>query len=152
MSDKDKSRQILLRCHSCGALNTVPKGKLSAHPKCGKCHTPIHIMTAPINVTTAAFDKVMSTWPEYMLLEFWSRTCGHCQRVEPAINALAYRHPGILLVAKVDIDDEPALASRYNVSATPKFIIQKKGTQLAIMDGAPERNSQLIEWVEEFLG
>lgn len=152
MLDKNESRSVLLRCRSCGALNSVPKGKLSAHPKCGKCKTKLQITASPLNVTTEAYDRVVSSWPEYILLEFWSRTCGHCQRVEKAVHELASRHPGILLVAKVDIDDEPSLAARFNVKGAPTFIIQKKNKQLARMDGAPEHNAQLIKWVEEFLG
>jgi thioredoxin-like negative regulator of GroEL len=71
--------------------------------------------------------------------------------VEPVLKELASSHPGLLMVARVDIDDETELARRFNVTATPTFILQRKGTQLARMDGAPKENTDLIAWANQFL-
>jgi len=129
----------------------VPPEKILSHPICGKCKTPLRVPTSPVNVTTEAFNRVISSWPEYVLVEFWSRTCGYCRAVEPVVNSLASSRPGLLMVAKVDVDAEPALATRFEVKATPIFVLFKNRTQIARMDGAPKETFQLHGWVKQFV-
>lgn len=80
---------LLLRCHSCKALNRVPPGKLSSHPICGKCKTPLKIPKVPVDATATTFEREVFDWPEYVLLEFLAKWCGYCPMVEPVVNDLA---------------------------------------------------------------
>ena len=142
---------LLLRCHSCKALNRVPPDRLSSHPICGKCKTPLNIPKSPVDATTATFEHEVFDWPEYVLLEFWAKWCGYCRMVEPVVNDLASWRAGRLKVVKVDIDTEPALAKQYMVKGTPSFYLYKNGTQIARREGAPKEKIELVQWVDQFV-
>jgi len=142
---------ILLRCASCKTLNRVPADKLSAHPVCGKCRTPLEFPRFPVTATSAAFDHEVFDWPEYALVEFWAKWCGYCRVIEPVVNDLASWRAGRLKVVRIDIDLEPDLGRRFTVKATPTFILFKNGTQIARMDGAPKEKIQLVQWVDQLM-
>lgn len=142
---------LILRCTACRTLNRVPADKLSAHPICGKCKTPLEFPRLPINATSANFDREIFDWPEFVLVEFWARWCGYCRMVEPVLNDLASWRAGRLKVAKIDIDAEPVLGKRFMVKATPTFILFKNGTQIGRLDGAPKEKIHLVQWVDQYL-
>ena len=144
-------QSVLLRCKSCRTLNRVPADKLSAHPVCGQCKTPLDFPRQPVNATTASLDREIYDWPEYLLLEFWAKWCGYCRMIEPVVNDLASWRAGRLKAVRVDIDAEPALARQYMVKATPTFILFKNGTQIARMDGAPKEKLHLVEWLDQYM-
>jgi thioredoxin 2 len=145
------SRPLLIRCNACRTLNRVPAEKLSAHPVCGQCKTPLEVPRFPVNATAASLDREIFDWPEYLLLEFWAKWCGYCRMVEPVINDLASWRAGQLKVVRVDIDAEPALGKRFMVKATPTFVLFKNGTQIARLDGAPKEKLHLVQWVDQYL-
>jgi thioredoxin 2 len=68
--------------------------------------------------------------------------------IEPVVNDLAKWRAGQMKVLKVDVDAEPALASRFTVKATPTFILYRSGRQLARMDGAPKEKLELVQWID----
>jgi thioredoxin 1 len=97
-------------------------------------------------VTTASFDGEVLRWPGRVLAEFEDGRCYYCQQIAPFIKGLTSRLAGRVKVVKVDIQAEPALAARYGISATPTFIVFRKGAQLARTDGAPKNESDLEMW------
>jgi thioredoxin 2 len=145
------SEMLLVRCQSCGTLNRVPAGKLANRPVCGQCRTPLTVPTRPVNATASTFDQEIANWPEYVLVEFWAKWCGYCRMVEPVINDLASWRAGKLKIVKVDVDDEPILARRFQTRATPTFILYRNGGQIARMDGAPKEKIELVQWIDSFL-
>ena len=145
------SRSVILRCPSCRTLNRVPADKLVSRPICATCKTGLRFPSAPINATTASFDREANDWPGTLLLEFWSVTCGYCRMVEPVVNDIARWKAGMLKVLKVDVQNELPLAQRFQAMATPTFILLRNGQQLARIDGAPREKIDLVRWVEQFL-
>ena len=145
------SSSVILRCPSCRTLNRVPVDKLASRPICGTCKTGLRFPSAPINATTASFDREVNDWPGTLLLEFWSITCGYCRMVEPVVNDIARWKAGMLKVLKVDVQSELPLAQRFQAMATPTFILLRNGQQLARIDGAPREKIDLVRWVEQFL-
>jgi thioredoxin 2 len=142
---------VIIRCKACRTLNRVPYEKLSGHPVCGHCKTPLDFPRTPVTATAATFEREIFDWPEYVLLEFWAKWCGYCRMVEPVINDLASWRAGRLKVVRVDIDAEPDLARRFTVKATPTFIVFKNGTQIARMDGAPKEKLDLVQWLDQIM-
>ena len=145
------SNSAILRCPSCRTLNRVSVEKLSSHPICGNCKAGLSFPSAPINATTASFDREVNDWPETLLLEFWTTTCGYCRMVEPVVNDIARWKAGLLKVIKVDVQHELSLAQRYQAMATPTFVLLRNGQQLARIDGAPREKIDLVRWVEQYL-
>jgi len=145
------SSSVILRCSSCRTLNRVPGDRLANRPICGKCKAALHYPDAPINATAATFDRVMNDWPELLLVEFWSTTCGYCRMVEPVVRDLSRWKTGRLKILLVNIQEELPLARRFEAMATPTFVLFRNGQQLARIDGAPKEKIDLVLWVEQFL-
>ncbi len=142
---------VIIRCKACRTLNRVPAEKLSAVPVCGQCRAQLDFPRSPVAATTAALDREIIEWPEYVLLEFWAKWCGYCRMVEPVVNDIASWRAGRLKVVRVDVDAEPEPARRYAVKATPTFILFRNGTQIARMDGAPKEKIDLVQWLDQFM-
>jgi thioredoxin 2 len=143
---------VLIRCRSCRTLNRVPYDKRSSHPVCGQCKMPLEIPTYPVNVTTGSYDQQVRDWPEVLLAEFWAKWCGYCRKVEPLVNELAAKRAGSFKVIKVDVDSEPALASRFIIKATPTFILYRNSRQIGRLDGAPAQDNELVSWIDRTVG
>jgi thioredoxin 2 len=145
------SSSVILRCPSCRTLNRVPVDRLSNRPVCGSCRSLLTFPSAPVNATAGSFDRETNDWPGPLLVEFWSTTCGYCRMVEPVVNDIASWRAGRLKVLKVNIESETAVARRFDVMATPTFILFQNGRQVARIDGAPREKLDLVSWVDQHL-
>lgn len=62
-----------------------------------------------------------------VLVDFWAAWCAPCRKIAPVIDALADEYAGRVKVAKVDVDQNPELAGRYNVASIPTLLLLKGG-------------------------
>ncbi|HJZ06175.1 thioredoxin [Candidatus Amesbacteria bacterium RIFCSPHIGHO2_01_FULL_48_32] len=86
-------------------------------------------MGVAVNLTKDDFDdKVKTGW---VLVDFWAEWCGPCKMAAPIIEELATQYQGRVLVAKVDVDAHPDLASRFNTMSIPTVILFKDGAEVA---------------------
>src|SRR3989338_2987124 len=81
------------------------------------------------------FDAVVLQSSSPVLIDFWAPWCGPCKMMAPTIEAFAHEHPEILVV-KVNVDDAPDLAQRYNVLSIPTFMVMKGGAVVEQFAGA----------------
>jgi thioredoxin 1 len=96
---------------------------------------------APKVVTDRTFDQEVLHSRVPVLVDFWAPWCGPCRMTEPAVERLAREYTGKLLVAKVNVDENPALSQRYGVMSIPMMMIIKNGTIVDRWVGAlPEPN------------
>lgn len=72
-------------------------------------------------LTEKSLPAVVAETPGPLIVDFWANWCGHCHVIAPMLERLAREHPEIR-IAKVDVDEEPWLASRYGVSGIPTLI------------------------------
>lgn len=73
------------------------------------------------------------------LLEFGAKWCGPCRQMEPVIAALAREYAGRVHLTVVDVDDDPALAQRYDVRSMPTFVLLRDGREVGRIIGARPR-------------
>ena len=92
-------------------------------------------------VTTADFEKEVLHSDVPVLVDFWAPWCPPCRAIGPTLDALADEYQGKAKVVKVDVDDEPEVASRYGVSSIPALLLFKGGEQVGQLVGAhPKAN------------
>ena len=123
---------LLIRCPNCGATNRVPpeKIKLELAPVCGRCKNPLPISVKPVIVTDTTFASEVERSPVPVLLDLWAPWCAPCRMVAPTIEELAKEMAGRVRVAKLNVDENPNTASRFQVRSIPTLLVLKGGKEM----------------------
>ena len=79
-----------------------------------------------VNITSANFEELVLNNPKPVLLDFWATWCGPCRMVAPLVEEIAAEREDIL-VGKVNVDEEMALAVRFGIVSIPTLIVMKNG-------------------------
>jgi len=85
-----------------------------------------------------------------MLVDFWAEWCGPCKMLAPILEEIANEQEGVLRIAKVDVDQAPDLARRFEVMSIPTMIVFNEGTPAKRLVGAKGKQ-QLLDELSEFL-
>ena len=102
---------------------------------------------ATVKVTDASFEADVLNRETPVLVDFWAEWCGPCRMIGPALEEIAQELSGKVTIAKVNIDEEPEWASKYNVRSIPTLLVFKGGQKVAEKLGAAPK-SALKSWVE----
>lgn len=102
---------------------------------------------ATVNVTETSFEQDVIGSNTPVLVDFWAQWCGPCRMIGPALEEISDEMAGRITIAKVNIDDEPGLASRFGVRSIPTMLIFKGGEVVASKLGAEPKNA-LKGWIE----
>lgn len=94
----------------------------------------------PVHVTDAAFEKAVLQSPLPVIVDFWAPWCSPCKMVAPVLDKLAREYDGKLVVAKVNIDENPVWMDKYGIRGIPTMLFIANGKILRRQEGAlPER-------------
>jgi thioredoxin 1 len=108
------------------------------------------MISEPIHVTDAAFEKTVMQSPIPVVVDFWAPWCSPCKMIAPVLEKLAKENAGKLLVAKVNTDENQQWASQYNVQGIPTILFVANGKVVHTMVGF-RGESILRTTVEQFI-
>jgi thioredoxin 1 len=106
--------------------------------------------TAVSTLTATSFDEELKTASEPVIVDFWAEWCGPCKMIAPILEEIAAEQAGEVRVAKLNIDEHPDVARRYQVMSIPTLIVFQEGQPAKRLIGAKGKG-QLLQELSEFL-
>ncbi len=82
---------------------------------------------AEITITKENFELEVMHSGQPVLIDFWATWCGPCKRLSPIITEIAKEYDGKVKVGKVNVDEQPELASAFRVASIPAVVVMKEG-------------------------
>jgi len=133
-------------CNRCGAKNRVEENRLrTSEAKCGRCGEKLEgvAITAgeedskPAVITDQTFEReVLQATGRPVLVDCWAPWCGPCRMVGPILDQLAAESGGRYRIAKLNVDDNPQTAARFQIASIPTMLIFKDGKLIDRLVGA----------------
>lgn len=123
---------VEVRCPSCGRRNRVP-ASAAGTPRCGHCHASL---PWSVDAGDDTFDAVASKSRLPVLVDLWAPWCGPCRMVSPAVEHLSVELAGRLKVVKVNVDEAPAVAARFEAMSIPTLLVLSSGETVERIVGA----------------
>lgn len=102
-----------------------------------------------LNIESKNFAEVINS-DKPVLIDFWAAWCGPCRVIGPSIEELAEEYDGKAIVGKIDVDNEPDLAMKFNVRSIPTLLFIKDGEVVERQVGVTSK-TQLAGKLEELL-
>ena len=131
-------------CPHCDTINRVPRAKLTAGGRCGQCHQKL-FEGRPVTLDTARFERQLVHSGVPLLIDFWAPWCGPCRMMAPQFERAAEALEPAVRLVKINVDEEPALATRFQVRSIPTLALAFAGRELARAAGARSA-AQLVDW------
>jgi thioredoxin len=127
----------IVACLTCGARNRVEDRGPATRPVCGRCGAALaSAPAAPVTLTDRDFAGFLASAGRVpVLVDCWAPWCGPCRMLTPTIDALAAETGGRFLVAKLNTDENPAVAGQFGIRSIPTLLIFKEGRLVDQMMG-----------------
>jgi thioredoxin 1 len=105
---------------------------------------------ATFTISDATFDEEIGSATEPVIVDFWAEWCGPCKMISPVLEEIANEHAGKIRVGKLNVDDAPDIARRFDVMSIPTLIVFENGQPTKRLVGAKGKG-QLLEELADYL-
>jgi len=102
-----------------------------------------------VTLTTSTFDETVAAASQPIVVDFWAEWCGPCKMIAPILGEIAVEQKGVT-IAKLNVDENPEIAMRYNVMSIPTLLVFNHGEVAKRLVGAKGKG-QLLQELNEFL-
>ena len=92
-------------------------------------------------LTDTNFDDSVIKAARPVVVDFWAEWCGPCRRLAPTIDELATEYDGKVMVGKLNVDENPAIQSRFSIMGIPTVLIFKGGEVVEQVVGLADKNA-----------
>ena len=143
------SDSILVACPQCHSVVRTPSDRVEEHPKCPKCKGEL-LAGHPVTLDAPSFTTHTERSSLPVLVDFWAPWCGPCKMMAPTLDRIAQQRGTTLQVGKVNTDEQPDLAGRFNIRSIPTLILFRGGREIARQSGAVDA-ATLGRWLDATL-
>jgi len=140
---------LIVVCPHCHAPNRVPVERLRDGATCGKCKETL-FTGAPLELTAASFDRHVGRSELPLVVDFWAPWCAPCRQMAPAFAEAARQLEPSCRLAKVNTEEEQALAARFGIRSIPTLAVFACGREIARQSEAMDAGS-LLQWIRNVL-
>ena len=95
-----------------------------------------HGVAETMHLTEQSFDEALVATQGLVMIDFWAKWCGPCRAIAPVLEELAEASEGRVTLVKVNVDENPGLAARYDVRSIPTILLVKQGMVVERVVGA----------------
>jgi thioredoxin 1 len=103
-----------------------------------------------VTLTSSTFDETVVAADKPVVVDFWAEWCGPCKMIAPILGEIAAEQGDSLIIAKLNVDENPDIAMRFNVMSIPTLLIFSGGEVRKRLVGAKGKG-QLLQELDEFL-
>ena len=133
-------------CRNCGARNRVDESRLANRGAiCGRCGEALPAGkqdSKPAVITDQTFERdVLQARGQPVLVDCWAPWCGPCRMIGPIMDQLAAESQGQYRIAKLNVDENPQTASRFQIASIPTMLIFKDGKLIDRIIGAQPKQA-----------
>ena len=134
-------------CSKCGAKNRVDESRLAPARRSAagveKSCKPLPVRDSkPVVITDQTFEReVLQARGQPVLVDCWAPWCGPCRMIAPVMDQLAAESQGQYRIAKLNVDENPQTASRFQIASIPTMLIFKDGKLIDRIIGAQPKQA-----------
>jgi len=134
-------------CPRCDTTNRVPRERVGEGAVCGKCKAPL-LDGRVLALDGGRLARHVESSGIPVVVDFWAPWCGPCRMMAPHFERAARELAGTARLAKLDTEEEQAVAARYGIRSIPTLIAFRNGREIARQSGAMDAPA-LVRWVRQ---
>lgn len=136
-------------CPHCHKVNRLSFERLNQHPRCGQCRGDL-FTGHPLELTSQNFKQHIGRNDIPVVVDFWADWCGPCKMMAPSYAQAAVTLEPKVRLAKLNTEQEQAIAAQFDIRSIPTLIIFKSGREIARQSGAMS-TTDIVRWVNNSL-